>query len=165
MSADVGESNRERMIRLAGEFFDMKNDPDQIVVDEAVIGRLMTIHPRSMSEERDADGPVAWILVIPTTIPLMEAFIRGTISERELLERTPLGVPYDALYLCSALVLPERRGEGIARALTLDAIGAVRRDHPLKALFYWGFSGGGDALAASVARASGLPLHRRGEPA
>jgi len=161
----VAEPNRERMIRLAEEFFDMKNDPDQIAVDVSVIERLGKIHPRSMSEERDENGPVAWILVIPTTGPLMEEFIRGGINERELLERTPVDVPYDALYLCSALVLPERRGQGLARALTLDAIAAVRRDHPLKALFYWGFSGGGDALAASVARASGLPLHRRGEPA
>jgi len=159
----VGEPNRERMIRLAEEFFDMKNDPDQITVDGEVIARLTKIHPRSMSEERDADGPVAWILVIPTTTPLMEAFLRRAINERELLEKTPLAVPYDALYLCSALVLPERRAQGLARALTLDAISAVRRDHPLKALFYWGFSGGGDALAASVARASGLPLYRREE--
>jgi len=152
-------------MRLAEEFFDMKNDPDQIAVDAAVIEKLGRIHPRSMSEERDENGPVAWILVIPTTMPLMEAFVRKTINERELLEKTPLAVPYDALYLCSALVLPERRGQGLARALTLDAIGAVRRDHPLKALFYWGFSGGGEALAASVARASGLPLYRRGDPA
>ena len=158
----MAEPNRERMIRLAEEFFDMKNDPDQIAVDVSVIERLGKIHPRSMSEERDENGPVAWILVIPTTGPLMEEFIRGRINERDLLERTPVDVPYDALYLCSALVLPERRGQGLARALTLDAIAAVRRDHPLKALFYWGFSGGGDALAASVARASGLPLYRRG---
>ena len=158
----MAETNRERMIRLAEEFFDMKNDPDQIAVDAAVIEKLGKIHPRSMSEERDENGPVAWILVIPTTGPLMEEFIRGRINERDLLERTPVDVPYDALYLCSALVLPERRGQGLARALTLDAIAAVRRDHPLKALFYWGFSGGGDALAASVARASGLPLYRRG---
>ena len=159
----MAEPNRERMIRLAEEFFDMKNDPAQLAVDEAVIAKLMRIHPRAMSEERDGDGPVAWILVIPTTTPLMEAFLRRAINERELLEKTPLAVPYDALYLCSALVLPERRAQGLARALTLDAISAVRRDHPLKALFYWGFSGGGDALAASVARASGLPLYRRKE--
>jgi len=152
------------MMRLAEEFFDMKNDPDQIAVDEAVIARLGAIHPRTLSEERDENGPVAWILVIPTTTAVMEAFVRGGINERELLERTPPGAKYEALYLCSALVLPERRGKGLARSLTLDAVGAVRRDHPIRALFYWGFSGGGDALAASVARACGLPLYRRGEP-
>jgi len=160
----VGENNRERMIRLAEEFFDMKNDPEQLAVDDAVIAKLSRMHPRALSEERDANGPVAWILVVPTTVPLMEAFLRASINERELFERTPVDVAYDALYLCSALVLPERRGEGLARALTLSAVGEIRRDHPLRALFYWGFSGGGDALAASVARASGLPLYRRGAP-
>jgi hypothetical protein len=43
----------------------------------------------------------------------------------------------------------------------MRAIGAIRADHPIRSLFYWGFSGAGDALAASIARESGLPLFRR----
>ena len=149
------------MIALAEEFFDMKNDPDQISVDAESMARLREIHPGTMSEETDENGPIAWVLVIPTTRAVMEAFTRGEINERELLNRTPPGGAYDALYLCSALVLPEQRGKGLARRLTSGAIDAIRRDHPIGALFYWSFSGAGDALAASVAREFDLPLYGR----
>jgi len=153
--------NLGRMIRLAEEFFDMKNDPDQLSVDRESRARLSAIHPATMSEERDENGPIAWILVIPTVHALMEAFIRGEINERELLDRTLPGGVYNALYLCSALVLPEHRGKGLARCLTSRAISAIRHDHPLRSLFYWSFSGAGDSLAASVAGESDLPLYRR----
>ena len=153
--------NLGRMIRLAEEFFDMKNDPDQLSVDAESMAKLREIHPDTMSEEKDEKGPIAWVLVIPTTHALMEAFIRGEINERELLEGTLPGGSYDALYLCSALVLPEHRGKGLARRLTSRAISSIRKDHPLRSLFYWSFSGEGDTLAASVARESGLPLYRR----
>jgi GNAT superfamily N-acetyltransferase len=157
----MAEDNLQRMIRLAEEFFDMKNDPDQLTVDGETIARLREIHPDTMSEESDENGPIAWMLVIPTTHALMEEFTRGAINERELLERTPPGGTYDALYLCSALVLPEQRGKGLARRLASRAIMSIRRDHPIRSLFYWGFSGGGDALAASLARECGLPVRRR----
>lgn len=153
--------NLERMIRLAEEFFDMKNDPDQLTVDSGTMGMLRAIHPATMMEETDENGPIAWMLVIPTTHGLMEKFIRGEINERQLLDATGPGGPYDALYLCSALVLPEHRGKGLARRLASRAITSIRKDHPIASLFYWGFSGAGDALAATVARELGLPLFAR----
>lgn len=157
----MGEDNLKRMIRLAEEFFDMKNDPDQLTVDGETMARLREIHPGTMSEESDENGPIAWMLVIPTTHALMEEFIRGAINERELLDRTAPGGTYDALYLCSALVLPEHRGKGLARRLATRAISSISRDHPVRSLFYWGFSREGDALAASVAREFDLPLYMR----
>jgi len=153
--------NFERMVRLAEEFFDMKNDPDQLAVDSDTMEKLRTIHPSTMSEESDMDGPVAWVLVIPTTRALMDRFTSGEINERELLAMTAPGVTYDAIYLCSALVLPEQRRKGLARRLALRAIADIRAGNPIRYLFYWGFSGGGDALAASIARETGLPLSRR----
>jgi ribosomal protein S18 acetylase RimI-like enzyme len=153
--------NFGRMIRLAEEFFDMKNDPGQLSVDEESMARLRAIHPDTMSEEKDENGPIAWVLVIPTMHALMEVFIRGEINDRELLERTLPGGVYDALYLCSALVLPEQRGKGLARRLTSRAISSISTDHPLRSLFYWSFSGAGDTLAASVAREFDLPLYVR----
>ena len=153
--------NLERMVRLAEEFFDMKNDPDQLAVDGDTMAKLKAIHHATMSEESDIDGPLAWVLVIPTTHALMDRFTSVEINERELLALTEPRGTYDALYLCSALVLPEQRRKGLARRLALRAISAIRADHPIRHLFYWGFSGAGDELAASIARESGLPLIRR----
>jgi GNAT superfamily N-acetyltransferase len=68
---------------------------------------------------------------------------------------------YDAIYLCSALVLPEYRGKGIAKRLACTAIEAIQADHPIKSLVCWAFSREGEALATSIAREVGIPLLQR----
>ncbi len=153
--------NLQRMIQLADEFFETKNDPDQISVNEGVLSLLGKIHPATLSERRDQDGPIVWILVLPTTHRLMEEFIAGEINERELLEKTPVGTTYDTVYLCSALVLPEHRGKGLARSLGVEAVRSIQRDHPIKDLFFWPFSAEGRKLAHSIARELALPLRQR----
>ena len=155
------KANLDRMIALADEFFKAKNDPDQIVVDEEIMERLRRIHPATLSEETDQDGPIAWMLVIPTTHQVMEQFIRKEISERKLLEMTSLHTSYDALYLCSALVLPEYRGRGLAKRLAAHAIRAIQNDHPIRELFYWAFSDEGMRLATSIAGELRLPVYQR----
>ncbi|HNW53790.1 MAG TPA: hypothetical protein PKN21_05935, partial [Bacteroidales bacterium] len=58
-------SNLERMIQLATDVFDVKNDPSQLDVDQHVIERMLRLHPASVSEYTDGNGPVAWVLCIP----------------------------------------------------------------------------------------------------
>ena len=153
--------NLQRMIQLADEVFAVKNDPSQLSVDEEVMERLQKIHPSTVSEFVDGDGPVAWILLIPTTQDLMNKFLECKITERELFELTPLDAKYEALYLCSALVLEEYRRKGIAKRLTLAAIDNIRKDHPLKSLFVWPFSDEGDLGAEKIAALASLPLYKR----
>ena len=104
---------------------------------------------------------MAWILLIPTTGELMHQFLKREISERELYLRTTPGDTYDALYLCSALVLEEYRRKGIARDLTLKAVNNIRNDHPIRSLFVWTFSPEGKAGAEELSRVTGLPLYHR----
>lgn len=153
--------NLSRMIQLADEFFATKNDPAQISVTEVVMERLRKIHPGTLREENDGNGPIAWVMVIPTTEGIMEQFISKKITESELLDVTPLQVRYDAIYLCSALVLPEHRGTGLAKRLVTDAIASIQKDHPIRYLFYWAFSVEGQRLAESAAKHFGLPLRRK----
>jgi ribosomal protein S18 acetylase RimI-like enzyme len=157
----MSKSNFERMLQLADEVFAVKNDPDQLDVNEEVLDRLRRIHPATVSEYDDGNGPVAWILLFPTTLDLMQQFLDATISEKELFEKTPLDIKYDALYLCSALVLEEYRRKRIANRLTLKAIESIRKEHPLKALFVWTFSKEGDLGAEALARYTSLPLYKR----
>jgi GNAT superfamily N-acetyltransferase len=155
------KSNFERMMQLADTVFAVKNDPSQIDVDDKVLEQLKTIHPATVSEYDDGNGPVAWVLQIPTKLNLMNQFLENKISEKELFEQTPLDTRYEALYLCSALVLEEYRRKGIAKRLTLQAIEIIRRVHPLKALFVWTFSKEGDLGAEALAGATSLPLYKR----
>ena len=154
-------SNFERMIALADEVFAVKNDPDQLDVNEEVIERLHKIHPATVSEYNDGNGPVAWVLLIPTTLELMNKFLKTEISEKQLFELTPLDASYEALYLCSALVLEEYRRKGIAKKLSLSAIESIYKDNPLKALFVWSFSKEGDLGSEAIAKLTSLPLYKR----
>lgn len=149
------------MIQLAEDVFAAKSDPDQLDVDQDVMERLLRIHPASVSEYDDGNGPVGWILLIPTTLDLMQRFLEHKISEKELFDLTPEASVYDALYLCSALVLEEYRRKGIAKQLTLKAIENIRKDHPLKALFVWAFTKEGDLSSEKIAQLTSLPLHKR----
>jgi hypothetical protein len=155
------KNNLERMIQLAEEFFATKDDPSQISINRKVMLRLKRIHPSTMTEKSTSRGPIAWILIIPTTHKLMKQFITKKINERELFNKTPLRAKYDSIYLCSALVLPEYRGRGSAKRLMIKAIKSIQRGHPIQCLFYWAFSIEGKKLAASVAREFSLPLYKR----
>lgn len=154
-------TNFERMIQLADEVFATKTDPNQLDINEEVLDHLQAIHPATVSEYDDGKGPVAWILLIPTTTELMSQFIAMRISEKELYELTPLNTRYDAIYLCSAMVLDEYRRKGIAKRLTLRAIESIRHDHPIQSLFVWTFSNEGLLAAKALALETGLPLIQR----
>lgn len=151
----------ERMIQLVGDFFDVKNDPDQLSVTEKVMKKLDKIHPSCMSEYNEGDGPIVWILLIPTTETVMKRFLKKEISETELLNETKPGEKYDAIYLCSASVLPEYRRKGLAKKVGMKAIRDIMKDHKIKALYYWGFSPEGQALAEKAAKELKLPLYKR----
>ena len=153
--------NFNRMIQLVTEFFDTRNDPDQISVTPEEREKLESIHPATLSELANDDGPMVWILLIPTSAATMDRFIKGTITEKQLLEETQPGAAYDAIYLCSASVLPEYRQKGLAKKVTIDAINNIRKDHPIKSLFYWPFSDWGKTLALSVSGTIGLPLFEK----
>jgi ribosomal protein S18 acetylase RimI-like enzyme len=157
----MAPTNFERMIRLADEVFAVKNDPSQLDVNESVLERLTKLHPATVSEQSDDNGPVAWVLLIPTTLELMNRFLENEISEKELFNLTQPGTKYESLYLCSAMVLEEYRRQGIAKQLILKAIEAIRKDHPIKALFAWPFTREGDQGADAISSLTSLPLYKR----
>lgn len=154
-------SNFERLVQLADEVFAVKSDPSQLDVNAEVLERLQKMHPATVSAFDDGNGPVAWLLVIPTTLELMNRFLDNQISEKELFEMTPLNARYEAIYLCSALVLDEYRRKGITKSLAVKAIEEMRKKHPLKAAFVWAFSEEGDKAAETIASLMGLILYKR----
>lgn len=161
--------NLTRMIRLADEFFETKNDPSQLSITEEVMEQLRSIHPATMGEIANDDGPIAWTIILPTISTLRDHFVNGTIGENELLKLTmeerdrnvhSRGL-YTSIYLCSVLVLPEFRGKGLATELIFKSITSIRNDHPIGDLFVWAFSAEGKRLAANIAASMQLPLFER----
>lgn len=155
------KDNFARMIRLVDEFFETKNDPDQLSIDEEVMNRLHEVHPSTMGEIADEDGPVAWTIVIPTTASVMKQFLNKEINEQALMDLTSPGQVFESVYLCSALVLPEHRGKGLAKKLTVDSVRSIMLDHRITTLYYWAFSKEGDALANAASFELGIPLRKR----
>lgn len=154
-------TNLERMIQLADDIFDTKSDPEQLDVNEDVLNRLKELHPGSVSEKANENGPIAWILLIPTTRKLMESFLAGDISEKELFYLTNPGEQFDCIYLCSAMVLSEFRKQGITTNLTTAAIKNISKTHKIEALFVWAFSEEGKLSAHKIANKLNLPLFEK----
>ena len=50
--------NFNRMIQLTNVTIDVQNDSRQLNVDEVVIEKLKNLHPATVSEYIDDDGPV-----------------------------------------------------------------------------------------------------------
>ncbi len=151
-------NNYQRMIHLFDEVFATRNDPDQIQVTKQQLIKLNQIHPSCLTELANENGPLIWILIIPTTTLIMEDFINGKITEKELLDKTPLNIAYKAIYLCSATTLPEAQNQGKTKQLCLKAIKEIQKTNPVENLFVWPFTKAGEALAKTIANASSLKL-------
>lgn len=150
--------NFNRMLQLIDEVFATRNDPDQIHVNQDQLIKLQAIHPATLSELSDDNGPLVWVLVIPTTNAIMIDFLSGNISEKQVLDNTLPGEAYDCLYLCSATTLPEARRKGLTKKVCLEAIAKISEQHRLRTLFVWPFSSEGSALAGSLAKQLHLNL-------
>jgi hypothetical protein len=90
--------NLERMIQFAAEVFDVKNGMKQLAINPNVMDHLKKLHPATISEHTNENGPVCRVLVIPTTTLLMNRFLENKISEKELFRLTEVGMKYDAIY-------------------------------------------------------------------
>jgi hypothetical protein len=150
--------NFNRMLQLIDEVFATRQDPNQLQVNQKAMKKLAQIHPATLSELADENGPVIWALLIPTTTEVMNNFLAGKISEKDILTKTKPKEKYTCIYLCSVTTLPEYRGKGKSKQLCLDAIQAICKDYPIQTLFVWSFTKEGELLADGLAKACNLPL-------
>ena len=157
----MNKPNYKRMMQVIDDVFETRNDPDQLQVNSKQLLKLEKIHPATLTELTNEDGPFIWVLLIPTTTLVMNAFIAGTISEREVLEKTQPGECYDCIYLCSVTTLPEYRGKGDTKRLCLKGIERIRKDHLISTFFVWAFTKEGEFLAQSLADECKIELKKR----
>jgi len=157
----TNKPNYKLMLALIEEVFATKNDPNQIQVTPSQMKKLAKIHPDTLSEIANENGPLIWILVIPTTIRVMHDFLQGKITEKGILDETPISEKYQAIYLCSATALPETRCKGNTKALCIKAISSMMQSHPIEHLFVWPFTSVGMQLAQCIANHTQLKLHTK----
>ena len=152
------ENNFQRMMKIIDEVFATGKDKNQIQVSEKDIKKLYKIHPRCLSEIANENGPIIWLLVIPTNQKIMNDFLEKKITEKDILKFTNPGDSYDSIYLCSASTLPEFRGKDLTKNLCLEVIEEIKKTHPIKNLFVWPFTKAGKNLAENISVKSALIL-------
>jgi hypothetical protein len=153
--------NEARMYELIDDVFDTQNDSTQLRFSESDIEKLISLSPHTLQEAANEDGPYAWISVFPTSLDLMNQFVSEQINERQLFDLTNKEDNNEVVYLCSAIVLPEFRNQGLALKLTIQAIEALQLSYPIRVTLVWPFSDSGLRMAEKAAEACGLTLHAR----
>lgn len=111
---------------------------------------ILTSHWIEYKTDEKGD-PIAWVVVLPTTKEMMHKFLKGEITEKQLLE---LAVPhnsYSAIYLCAAITIPRYRRQGLAFALFREAIKKIRKTNDYE-IFVWPFGNSGLELAKKVGK-------------
>lgn len=153
------KSNFLRMIQLAESIFDAKQDERQIAFTEEDMAHMQSLHPRVMNEAKNENGPFCWVSIIPTSQVNMNGFLEDKLNENQLLQNTTIQTPFESIYLCSALTLPEFRRKNIAFEITLSAISEIRTQHSIQSLFAWSFSEEGKRLCEKIAAAAELTCY------
>jgi hypothetical protein len=152
--------NFTRMLNLIDDVFATRKDTNQLQVSQKVMKKLQQLHSATLSELANDEGPISWVLIIPTMKEIMTDFLQGKISENELLERTNPGDNFECLYLCSATTLPEFRSKGETKKLCIKAINEMCKDFAIKTLFVWPFTKEGEILAEKITEECELVLFK-----
>lgn len=141
--------------------FGTKTDPDQMQVTQESREKITKLMPNWLVYRVGQVGELmAFANVVPTTREVAERFLSGEITEREILELTKSQERYTALYLCSAVTLPEYRRQGLALELSKELIAnALLTDDAL--LFAWIFSNEGDRLVRKLESELGREIKTR----
>jgi len=126
----------EKTLDIAEQFFGSQEHPDYIPITRESDQKFERINPNFMVYKLKDGEPISWILVLPTSLDLMNKFIKGDINERQLLDLTKPEEKFEALYLCSAFTVPEYRKQGYV----IEMFKGVVKTIPLKdnfSLFAW----------------------------
>ena len=142
----------EKVLRMSEEFFGTATDPNQMPVNQESADKLQSIHPDTVVYKFNEKGdPIAWVVVVPTSLGVMDKFVHKKISERELLDLAAKEKRFESLYLCGAFVLPEHRRKGYALELTKMAINKISGGRKLP-LYSWIYSPEGRGLIDQLAK-------------
>lgn len=142
----VDEILLEKMNKVAQEIYNATYDASQIPINQDSVDKLNSLSPDWLKYKLNEKGePISWVVIVPTTKEIAENFLSENITEREILDLTQPQVSYSALYLCSAITLPEYRNKGLATELLKESIDLIPKTNDC-IMFAWPFSAGGEGV-------------------
>ncbi len=147
---------------IAERIYGTASDPQMIAVKPESVEKLNNLGSKWFFYELDQNSrPISWIVVLPTQIELMKKFLGKEISEQQLLDQTKSEKHYKALYLCSAITIPEYRRQGLAFNLLTQAIRHYQGKHHTEQFFSWPLSPEGSALVYRLQKDLNLTIQVR----
>lgn len=149
-----------KMDSIAERVFGMANDPDQIPVSQETDDKLLKLHPKSFVFKEENGEPISWVVVVPTSIELANRFLGGEITEREMFALSEPQKEYGALYLCSAITVPEKQRRGYAVELFKEAIAGIPHVVDVK-IFAWPISEKGELLLQRLEKELAITIERK----
>ena len=139
----------EKTLAIAEQFFGSQEHPDYIPITKESAQKFERLNPNFMVYKLKDGEPISWILVLPTSLNLMNQFIKGDINERQLLDLTQPETKYEALYLCSAFTVPEYRRHGYVLEMFKEAIEKISHTENFT-LFAWPVTQEGKELSIKL---------------
>ncbi len=152
-----------KMIAYTEAHFKTGIDPTQIPVSKESRKKLNALSPYCLCVEvNDKREPISWRVSIPTTKELAYDFLEGKITEKEMFDRTPVGIAHNALYLASSSTIPEYRRQGLAKKLLKLSIEKFKATEPIELIFAWPYSKEGSGLLTSVSKELNQEIRLKG---
>jgi hypothetical protein len=155
----------EKLKAMLEAFYNTQNDPDQIQIRPSSTGKnwISTRIPECAVIIKSGDELVGSTLVLPCTQAWMQDFITGRINEAQLAEKIrESDLTYETMetiYSCSAFIVPEHRGKGLAAQALIHSIRNITtRKIPI---FYWEYSTIGKIITEKYAAHLGVELYVR----
>ena len=149
----------EKMNTVAMELFHTENDDTQ--ASPTLEKSLQVINKEKynfISINDDNNEPIAWSLVMPTSLEVMDNFLSEKITERELLETSRADDKFEALYLFAVIVLPEHRRSGLGQFLFKTQIEYFKEKYNITEFYTWWFSEEGKKLGDSLEKKLGIQV-------
>lgn len=120
---------------IAEDAFRTAEDPTQVQIRPGGGTWLIDNIPECMRVIRYDKQVVGSTLIVPTSREVMQLFLNKKINEAELFARVRAAAApiWEAIYLCSAVLLPEHRGKGVATTsamLSIDWVLANKNPRP-----------------------------------
>lgn len=160
----VTEDEKTEIGRINEEYFQTSKDKEQAEISRERLEWIVKSFPEGVGIIK-TDKIIGSTLVLPCTLELMNSFLKNKINEEELFKGMEEYSSYDkmeAIYLCSAILLPEYRGKGLAsQSWKMSIRKMMEKSDKKSVLFYWEYSNEGKFLSERVARDLGLELRRK----
>ncbi|GEM_PF-4072437 len=152
-------SDLDATSEIAEEYFETKKDQDQVSPSEELKNWIYKNCRDYLNVIRDGEKIIGYSFRIPTSVDLMNSFLRKEINEKQLFEKVMNQdfpkIP-QAIYLCSTIIKESYRGKGLAFEGSIKILEKFKKDKPV--LFSWPFNESGKNLDKKISKISGLKL-------